>query len=280
MDAEMLNAGTAGVVAELVKEHSVFPPVLLPNGDTVLPYADGISLHTVPNINPALPEDVKASETFVEPASLAIYANMYRTPTTILKASLAASTVMALLDYHEPVYGADGKQGHGHKPVPRRNQHHATYKAEFHPDFVKWRAKLGVLLGQVEYAEFVEDMLHTIGDPPAADLIDALTELKIHRAASFENKVDLRGGKINLAFTEDDKQGGRIALPDHIVVVVPIYQGTEPEQLVMKLRYKLESRVLKLFVVCPGIETRIRDRFQQIAENIRDQVDVPLFYTA
>lgn len=278
------NRGTASVVAELVARLSApSTPVALPNGDTAIFYGSDLMMHTIPNLNPDLPADVKASETFIEPASLSLYANMYKTPTAILKASLSASTVTALLDYHEPVFeaggGVMGDTGKA-RPVPQRNQHHATYKAEHHPDFLTWRAKLGAQMAQTEFAEFIEDNLHTIGSPAAADLMEAIMDLKVHRAAAFENKVDLRGGKIGLTFKEEDSQGGRIQLPDTIVVVVPIYQGTEPVSLAMKLRYRFIDRALKLHVVCPGLNAIVRDEFQAIAEDIRDKTDLPLFYTA
>jgi hypothetical protein len=279
------NRGTAAVVAEIMQRLAApSAPVELPNGDTVIFYGNELQTHTVPNLNPILPEDVKASEIFVEPASLAQYAIMYRTPTAILKASLNAATVVALLDYHEPVYHADGSEfdsdKDGGKPIPQRNQHQATYKAEYHPDFIAWREKVGQQMGQVDFAEFIEDRLHTIAEPAAADLIDALTELKIHRAASFENKVDLRGGKIGLSFKEEDSQGGKMQLPDKIVVVVPIFQGTGAVPLTFKLRYRLIERSLKLYVVCPGLQTIVRNEFTSIAEGIQGKTDLPLFYVA
>lgn len=286
MDSENENArGTAEVVAELVAGLTApGTPIVLPNGDTVIFHGSDISHYHVPNLNPILPDDVKASEVFAEPGSLAQYVVMFKTPTAILKASVSAFTVIALLDYHEPVHDADGNEFDGERvklaPKPNRVQHHATYKAELHPDFVKWRQKFGQPLGQVEYAEFIEDMLHTIVEPEAADLLEALTDLKVHRAAQFENKVDLRGGKINLTFKEEDSQGGRIALPDHIVLGVPIFLGGATLRLTLKLRYKLEGRTLKLFVVCPGIETTVRNEFQLIAETIRDRTETPLFFTA
>lgn len=287
MDDHYENLGTAAVVAELTSRLSApTAPIALPNGEVVIFHGNDLSKHIVPNINPPLPDDVKAVVNFVEPASLALYANMYKTPTVILLASISAFTIQALLDYHEPVYTADGKlfedaEGDNNtQPIPQRNQHTAIYKAELHPDFVKWKSKFGILLGQVDYAEFIEDMLHTIVFPEAADLLESLSDLKVHRAAQFENKVDLRGGKIGLTFKEEDSQSGRIALPDVIVLGVPIFLGTAPLSITLKLRYRLVDRALKLFVVCPGIDMIVRSEFERIAEEVRDKTDTPLFYTA
>jgi hypothetical protein len=285
MDDQYENLGTAAVVAELTSRLAApTAPIALPNGDTIIFHGNDLGKHIVPTINPDLPADVKAAETFATPLSLAQYVVMFKTATAILKASVSAFTVLAQLDYHEPVMNAEGKVFDagcpGDKPVPQRNQHTATYKAELHPDFVKWRGKFGVLLGQVDYADFIEDMLHTIIAPEAADLLEALSDLKVHRSASFENKVDLRGGKIGLTFKEEDSQGGRLSLPDTIILGIPIFLGTAALQITLKLRYRLVDRALKLFVVCPGIDMIVRSEFERIAEEVREKTDTPLFYTA
>lgn len=279
------NTGDVAAALAFAESRLVASSYTQQDGSIVTFYAGGMSKHTDAPVNPVLPERVKAGENFVEPDSLALYVNRFKTLTTILMASLSRRTITARLDYHHKQEGmavdSDFNELDIRVPKPQLDQHHAALKCEFDPDYAKWRALFGQQIDQQTYAEFIEDMLHTIAQPPAADLLDAVSELKLHRDAKFSNKVDLRGGKLNLTYEEDDTQvSGKMALPESIVIVCPMYQGDEPIAIHAKLRYRLKDGVLRFIIAVPGIEKLERDQFRQIVDYVGDKTAVPVFYTA
>lgn len=258
-----------------VRDHFVSGPVSTPDGGSVVFHAMGVTAHRIAPLDATLPQRVTQAETVVEPASFVDYVNRFKTATTISRASLSRNSIEAVLDYHDKT---DGKAG----AKPGATTHKATLNCPFDVDYAAWKKKFGEGLGQLEYAEFIEDMLHTIARPAGADLLDAISDLKVDRGIKFKSGLNQSNGTVKLTYEEEDATGGggSVSIPQEIVIVCPVFQGTEAIQITAKLRYRLDRGAIKFVIAVPGLPKIERDEFRKIGEDIRTSTETPVFYTA
>ena len=83
------------------------------------------------------------------------------------------------------------------------------------PQWVKWQAIDGKMLPQVDFAEFVENNLEDIADPPKADFLEIVTYLQATRSVDFKSGIRLSSGAVQFQNLEslDAKVGaGQIAV--------------------------------------------------------------------
>jgi len=276
---------TIGDVALLLdrgRDSAVAAPIA--NADGSVTHFVGKDVHpvTVPALNPVLPEFVSQQETMVEPASFAAYITQFKSPTAICRASLGKNSIVAVLDYHGRARENDSKAA-----VPGRSAHTVTLLCPFDLDYARWRPVFQgkQTFDQSELARFLEDMIHTIGAPPAGDLLDAIADLEIVRHVHFKSARNDRNGNINIAYQELDDENvagrdGSLTLPDHVEIVVPIFQGGNPVQLTAKLRHRMDKGQVAFSLIVPSIDVKEREAFRAIGDGVAKDTDTPVFYVA
>lgn len=266
---ELLDLGGHVLVGE---------PVQHPDGSMTIFIGEKMKTHSVPALNPVLPEFVKQAETFIEPESFIAYITKFKTSTAIVRASLNANQFVGLLDYH-----GDARTGERDAALPGRLAHLVTLNCPWDPDYKKWRDIFDKPIEQTDLLEFIEDVIHTIGAPVAGDLIDAISNVEIDRESKFKSYRNLRNGTIQFTYAEEERGGGSsvtLRMPDTITVVTPIFQGAGTLQLDVKLRYHLEKGMLMFKLVLPGREKLERDGFRTIGREITQATNTPVFYGA
>jgi len=258
-----------------VRQHTVTEPIPTSDGGFVVFHPLGMTPHRIAPLDTKLPERVTQAETVVEPASLVEYVNRFKTANTVSRASLSRNSIEAVLDYHAE---SDKKAG----SKPGASTHKVTLNCPLDVDYAQWKKRFGEGLGQLEYAEFIEDMLHTIAKPAGADLLDAISDLKVDRGIKFKSGLNQANGTVKLTYEEEDATGGggSVSIPQEIVIVCPVFQGTQPIQITAKLRYRLDRGAIKFVIAVPGLAKIERDEFRKIGESIREQTETPVFYTA
>lgn len=278
----LLSTLPADVMALLTagKDFSVSAPVSSPDGAIVYFLGEGIHPHKVEPVDKVLPIRVNQAETVVEPASFVEYVSQFKTNTAIFRASLSKNTIEAVLDYH-----GRAREGDRDFALPQPLTHKVTLNCPFDVDYAKWRKVFGQPLKQGEFAELIEDMIHTIAAPPASDLTEAINDLKVDRAVKFKSGRNYRNGTVQLTYEEVDAEGGdagsgRIGLPQEIQLVTAIFQGGPLINLIVKLRYRLERGAISFILAVPGLDKIERDHFRGIGEDVSTKTATPIFYTA
>lgn len=248
-------------------------------GDEHLFVALGLRRETIPALNPALPVFVDQREEFVEPASFERYLIGYKSPTAICRASLRQNSITAVLDYH-----GQARTEAGDGAVPGRCKHVAVLTCPWDLDYAKWRKVLGEFLPQQAMLEFLEDMIHTIAQPVAADLLEAFGDIHIGRITRFRSRRNDKNGTVTVLYDEQDETGttkdGSLELPDNVVLVLPMFQGGEVETLTAKVRVRMDKGVLLLGLAVPGLDKRERDGFRKIGDGVAEATGTPVFYVA
>jgi hypothetical protein len=251
------------------------------------PTADGGSLlfvgkdlraERIAPLDPALPARVSQTETVVEPASFIDYITQFKSPTAICRASLSRNSIEAVLDYHGRARETDDGA------VPQPLTHTVKLLCPFDLDYAKWRAMFGKGLNQQDFAELLEDMVHTISEPAVADLMEAINDLKIDREVRFKSGRNDRNGTVQITYEEIDAEGtstgGRVTLPQEVKIVVAVFQGAELVEIVAKLRYRMDKGAVAFILAVPGLDKVERDQFRRIGEKVRTDTSTPVFYTS
>ncbi|GAA1401817.1 hypothetical protein GCM10009613_60780 [Pseudonocardia kongjuensis] len=130
---------------------------------------------------------------------------------------------------------ADGPDGVG---IGWRD-HRAKLVVKVDPDWAAWAAIDGKALGQVAFAEFVNDHLHNIVDPPAAGLVGAITTFNVKRNVTFSQAVNLESGAQEFTWLERDEAAGKVKLPTELTVRTRPYFGSDPVDLQVALRHRV-----------------------------------------
>jgi len=140
------------------------------------------------------------------------------------------------------------------------------------PQWVKWQAIDGKMLPQVDFAEFVENNLEDIADPPKADFLEIVTYLQATRSVDFKSGIRLSSGAVQFQNLEslDAKVGaGQIAVPETFTLGIAPLFGIPPYRVPVRFRYRLSEGKLSL-----GIKLqRVEDMMRQILEDIIAKIE-------
>ena len=125
------------------------------------------------------------------------------------------------------------------------------------PQWEKWTAIDGKMLGQAAFAEFIEDNLEDIADPAGATMLEIATYLEATRTTNFKSGIRLSSGQIQFQNLEnlDAKVGaGQIAIPETITLGLAPVQGCPVYRVPARFRYRLTDGKLTLGVKLQRVE--------------------------
>jgi uncharacterized protein YfdQ (DUF2303 family) len=217
----------------------------------------------------ARPERVKAHPKFDNATSLIAYFNRFKDDDSTLMADLDSSTVRAILDHHQTDGGNVDPVSLG--VAARYHDHLATFTAKHSPEWKIWTEKNGKSMGQVEFAEFIENNAPDVAVPSATDLYEMALKFEATKAASFKSAVRLQNGDTAINFQEETAgsvAGGKIEIPKEIKLLIPVYVGDEKGEVVARFRYRLNGGTLALWYDLLRIEHIKRAAFDSMIEKI------------
>lgn len=202
----------------------------LPGGIKGVDVAPG---HRVQTFDPPWPEleRIAGTPVFHDAGSFSSYVNTFKSSDTAIFAEpgfLASSTtnVTAVLDYH----------GHATAHLPNHCAHVATYHPRYADQWSVWSVARSFT--QVDFAEFLEENARDIVEPAAAQMLDLVRTFKANRKQAFNSIVYQHDGSVSLGY-EDRASDGSTAMPDKIIVGVPVFFMGAAYRLGVFVRYKV-----------------------------------------
>jgi uncharacterized protein YfdQ (DUF2303 family) len=225
----------------------------------VLPQA--LAIHDLESLLPA-PARIRATPTFVDAASFCTYVERYGTDDTTLFGAKRTGTLVARLDYHGP-------------QKPSWDDHTATLSLTQSGEWKQWGPRFGSLLGQVEFAEFIEDNLADIVEPEGALILEIAKFFQVKREVTFESQRNLQNGAVQLTFHEAEQAGGgkgNTVVPETITVRLRVYEGGPQYDLVVRLRYDLNREGKLHFKMVVAQAQKVLDRaFEDICAAVSER---------
>jgi uncharacterized protein YfdQ (DUF2303 family) len=188
--------------------------IALPEGHCIIPTESF-------QMTPDLPRGTVAMESL---ASLVSYTLSHKGGGFHVFASLEKMRIDSVMDWHEPAINSE-------LPHPKWGDHRANLALKFTQQWKNWTGICSKPLGQVAFAEFIEENLNEIIEPTPADVLTIATSLSGKRKVNFTNSTSLGNGDVSLQWEEqtDAKAAGDVRVPSRIKLAIPIFRGAEDE---------------------------------------------------
>lgn len=254
----------------LLARGSMTAPVIdHPAGGVAIMVPEGYDLTHLQKAH-QLPPYISASPVFSEMDSFVAYVNEYKGEGTKVFGDIDRSQLVAYLDYHK-------------KGVPDYVGHSATFMARLSDEWRAWDNLSASLVGQVAFAEFLEEWGKTVQAPDGATLLEIITTLEAKTDVTFKSKVKLaQGGMQSLVFEENQeaKGGGNVALPTELTLGIPVYRGGDGYQIRVFLRCKIEHGKA-MFAVKIHEANRVKQfAFKSLCEKAEAATDLIILHGA
>ena len=157
-------------------------------------------------------------------------------------------------------------------------KHTATLQLKVSREWSEWSAVDGKLLGQVDFAEFIEDHLSTIAEPDGATLLEICQTLQVHTSAQFKQQNILATGQRVFRFEEDleTKAGtkGDLKIPGELTLVLRPFQGSAAVAVTARFRFQVREGVLRLGVKLAEPDKALEDAFAGVVADVQASVPV------
>jgi uncharacterized protein YfdQ (DUF2303 family) len=187
--------------------------------------------------------------------SLIAYANRFKGPESTLFAAISGSEIVVAIDYHGP-WKAD------------HVSHKASLKLPVTEEWKLWTGIDGKLMGQLDFARFIEENAADIQAPTAGDLLDCVRDLQAHRKVNFTKAVRTATNNENFEFTTESeaRTRGGLELPTKFLLNIPVYFGEMAVSVPAFLRWNLDadSGSLKLGIALNRVEFIRQSEFKRI----------------
>jgi len=110
-----------------------------------------------------------------------------------------------------------------------------------------WKGSDNKAFGQLAFAQFLEENMLDVINPPAADLMEVVQNLTIKTDVAYRSQVNLDNGDVQFLFENTSQPGGpkgTIEFPTRFELNIPVLEGSDPTPLKARFRYKRVDSVL------------------------------------
>lgn len=212
------------------------------------------------------PNRIKAKPVFRHVSSLAAYTKRFGDEASVAFSDWRKGEIAVHLDYHSDAL------------VPSHDDHRATFKAQRSASWEGWRKANDKPMRQAEFGRFLEERAHEIVEPDAADVVEVCMNLDAIKKVSFKSSTRLSDGYRQISYTEEGDMKGALRVPETLTILVPIYEGEEPERVKVRLRTRVEDASLHLFVTFDNLDLIEERAFQRTADRLAHELpDLPIY---
>lgn len=173
------------------------------------------------------------------------YLARYGNECTVIFANEPQAKYEAVLDYHPKLAGK--------MPADRGEcVHVVNYCCPQSDQWKSWNAMNNKLIGQEEFATFIETNLRDIHEPAGADMLQVALNLQVRKSAQFESGIRLDNGQVQFRYTEQIKgtaggqNAGDLRIPTEFKLRVPVF--VDGAVWVQPARFKYRMSEGKLYL--------------------------------
>ncbi len=127
-------------------------------------------------------------------------------------------------------------------PIAGWRDYTATYACPQSIEWATWKAKSGQQMTQVAFAQFIEDNLPDIAQPPAAEMLEVSRTLEAKKKVNFAQGIRLSNGQNELTY-EEQIEGtagkGKFKIPEEFTIGIPVLEGGLRYAVQCRLRYRI-----------------------------------------
>lgn len=271
--ADLINAKTdASVVALAAIESAQKPTVEYLEENThpfaVLPNGQGGYVHVSLEDYLDRPLRVREALTLADVGSLIDYLKLYGSKaSSIVFANpvLTELSFTAVLDYHD--VDTTGV-------VPGHRAHRVLTKLTPTVEWAEWSAIHGKDLDQLTFAQFLEDRLSQIAKLDGSSLIEMIRKFESFTAVNFKSHHRVEDGTMSIVYDEQTNagpQGGKIATPTGLTLVIAPFQGSNLRSVDVRIRLKRNASSLMFRAEIINRQQIIQEEFNLALSRVKDE---------
>lgn len=214
------------------------------------------------------PNRHRADHRFVAVDSLATYLNRFAGEHTMICADYGAGRISVIIDGDGPI-------------EPSHRCHKARFEAQQSDQIKAWLDICGRPMSQATFGLFLEDRAVDVVVPEAADVMDMVMTFDATKKVTFKSSQRLHDGQRQFQYVEDNETRGAVKLPDHFIVLAPIYRGMEPQRIKFMVRYRIEEGSLRFQVDMHDKAAVLREAFERCVDALSAgiELDLPIYVT-
>lgn len=230
---------------------------------------------TGPDWRPMLPDHIDQTLQLTQKASLVDYICAFAEPGARAFLDVERAAITAVLDYH---YGETDKPD---AMAPGTCRHVARLQLAATEEWTRWTAISGKLMGQMDFARFLEENAADVAAPAGADLLEIVKDLSAVRKADFRSEIRLHNGDQAFEWVEETQaktKSGQIEVPRRFLLQIPIFYGERSVEVGAFLRYSLNDGALKLGVELHRPVFLRLAMLEEIGRDVAAQAHIPLHF--
>jgi len=150
-------------------------------------------------------------------------------------------------------------------------------------EFKRWLTADRGRMTQLQLADFLEENLENISEPPAGEMIEMISNLKVKRNATYSSVVDVGTGEQSIAFQENIKgemQNGSMDFRGKFKITLTPFLGSKPYSIDCNLRFSVDNERLLVFFSMINIEKVKEHAFEAESHKVGEAMvtlDIPVF---
>jgi uncharacterized protein YfdQ (DUF2303 family) len=148
-------------------------------------------------------------------------------------------------------------------------QHRAQLQLRKSDALMRWTALQGrtTPIGQVDFADFLEDNLVDIVEPDAARVLEVVSTLHATSRVTFKSGIRLTDGQRQLTWVESTTAAGgtsgNLEMPPTITLGLPVFEGSKVrDRITARMRYRINDGKLTFTVRLDRIDDVIANAFE------------------
>lgn len=243
--------------------------VILGDENQAVLLPEGWRLQDISDLLPA-PERIQQGVTLLTLDSFTGYVTRFKGEDSVIFADETSAQYESVLDYHTAPELIRGEC-----------DHIARYTCPQSDPWKLWTLNDRKPMSQVDFARFLEDNLPDITTPPAADFLQFVLQLQIHKAASFVSDIRLDNGQTRLRYEEtirNDTKQGDLQFPDFFVINVAVFVDGARYGVKCRLRYRLDESKLRMWYELERPTDVFRAAVKAVSDTVRKTLaDVPFW---
>lgn len=164
--------------------------------------------------------------------------------------------------------------------------HRALYKLCHSPEWNEWTGRsLKRFEGSTLFAEWLENNLPDIIDPPGAAMLELALNLKVSANAAYSKAQRLADGDTQFTYTNTVEgtartESGQIRIPDQFRIAIPVYVGVDAQKYNVdaRFRYRLNGPSLSIWYELVRPHKVVEQAFNDILTRIQAGTKTTVFF--
>lgn len=210
-------------------------------------------------------------------ASFIAHVERFKSAASVVWANAVARRLVSVLDYHPEGSASPAAWG----------RHRGIYASPLSSAWIAWGGEKGLILSQEEFAELLDsrDFELIAGDfpgtskeaPSPAALVTLANNLEVYSTATAKRERDANTGRVRISFTEEKGVSGAVMPPPAFLVLIRIFQDSEPTPVEIRLRVTVDGGQARFAVQIHAAGDVLRAAFEGLCETVRDATSLPVF---